>query len=75
MLLANRIRKIREKKGFSQEEIAARLDMSASGYGQIERKAQHSSFNTLAKIATSLNVSLPFLVDLQDQEYIEKNKF
>ena len=74
MLLANRIRKIREAKGFTQEEIASRMEISTSAYGQIERKAQNSTFNTLMKISKSLEVSLPFLVDIDSNEFVEKSK-
>jgi len=74
MLLANRIRKIREAKGFTQEEIASRMEISTSAYGQIERKAQNSTFNTLMKISRSLEVSLPFLVDIHSNEFVEKSK-
>jgi len=74
MQLANRIRKIREAKGFTQEEIAAKLEISCSAYGQIERKAQNSSFNTLLKISKCLEVSLPFLVDIDSNEFFENNK-
>lgn len=75
MELANRIRKIREAYKFTQADIASKCEISPSAYGQIERKAGKSSFNTLTIIATSLGVSLPFLVDLTNQNFIEeKNK-
>lgn len=39
MLLANRIRQIRESYNLTQYEVAYRCDISPSAYGQIERKA------------------------------------
>jgi|DEB19_MinimDraft_2_1074335.scaffolds.fasta_scaffold48403_1 transcriptional regulator with XRE-family HTH domain len=74
MLLAERIRKIRESNNLTQLEIAERCEMSSSAYGQIERKASQSSYETLKKIADSLGVSILFLLDVESNEYKEKNK-
>ena len=74
MELANRIRKIREINGFSQAEIAYRCEMTPSAYGQIERKASKSTFETLVKIAEALGVSVSFLVDIRSEEFKQKNK-
>jgi len=75
MLLAERIRKIREYYKLSQSEIAGRCDISSSAYGQIERKASKSTFETLQKISEAIGVSLPFLVDIKSNIYYEeKNK-
>lgn len=74
MKLAERIRKIREAYQYSQAEIADKCDISPSAYGQIERQAGNSSFNTLSKVAIAIGVSLPFLVDIQNPDFIEKNK-
>jgi transcriptional regulator with XRE-family HTH domain len=71
MLLANRIKEIREAYGFTQIEVAAKINISASAYGQIERKAGNSSFNTLEKIAKAIGVSLPFLVDIKNPSFLE----
>lgn len=74
MLLAERIRKIRESNNLTQLEIAERCEMSYSAYGQIERKASQSSYETLKKIADSLGVSILFLLDVESNEYKENNK-
>lgn len=37
MKIGNRIRKVREIKGYSQENLASELGMSITGYGKIER--------------------------------------
>lgn len=74
MELANRIRRIREASGFSQAEIAYRCGMSPSAYGQIERKASRSTFETLQKIADALGVSVSFLVDIGNENFQQKNK-
>ena len=75
MLLAIRIRKIREALKLTQEEVASRCDITPSAYGQIERKAGNSSYETLCKVAKALNVSVLFLLDIDNPEHIErKNK-
>lgn len=71
MILAYRLRKIREAKKLTQEDAAFNCGMSASAYGQIERNAHKSTFETLIKIANALDVSIPFLVDINRAEYIE----
>lgn len=75
VLLATRIRLIREAYNLTQAEIAYRCGISPSAYGQIERKASNSTFETLEKIASAIGVSISFLVDINNPELIEKNKF
>lgn len=76
MILANRLRKIREAYNLTQSEVANRCDISPSAYGQIERKASNSSFETLQKISNAIGVSLTFLIDIENMNHFEeKNKF
>lgn len=74
MILANRIRTIRESYNLTQAEVATQINISPSAYGQIERKAGSSSFDTLEKIAIAIGVSLPFVVDVKNPSFLEKNK-
>jgi transcriptional regulator with XRE-family HTH domain len=64
-----RIRKIREVSGLTQEEVASKCGMSASAYGQIERNASKSTYDTLLKIAKALNVTITFLIDTGSENY------
>lgn len=73
MILAERIRNIREAHNKSQSEIAYECNISPQAYGKIERQAGNCSFYTLAKVATAIGVSLPFLVDIGNPNLIEKN--
>jgi transcriptional regulator with XRE-family HTH domain len=70
MLLANRIRNIREAKKLTQAEVAEKCNMTPSAYGKIERRAGSSSFDTLTKVANALKVDLIFLVNVNDPNYI-----
>jgi XRE family aerobic/anaerobic benzoate catabolism transcriptional regulator len=72
MKLAERIRKIRENKGLTQAEVADAIDITPSAYGQIERKAGNTRFQTLCKIADALSVKITFLIDIENPSYIEK---
>lgn len=74
MLLAYRLRKIREEKNLTQEDVAFNCGISASAYGQIERNAHKSTFETLLKIANALNVPIQFLVDINNPHFLDKNK-
>lgn len=75
MKLAERIRNIREAQGLTQLEVATAIDISPSAYGQIERKAGKCTFETLSKIGSALEVSLPFLIDIENPNFKEqKNK-
>jgi|LakMenE01Jun11ns_1017448.scaffolds.fasta_scaffold9363419_1 transcriptional regulator with XRE-family HTH domain len=74
MKLSDRIRQIREANNLTQAAVANKCGMTPSGYGQIERKPYSSTFETLQKIAKGIGVTTPFLIDVQDPNFIEKNK-
>lgn len=44
--------------------------MSASAYGQIERKAGTSKYETLCKVANALDVNILFLLDVDNSKSI-----
>ncbi|HCS21424.1 MAG TPA: hypothetical protein DIW47_12835 [Bacteroidetes bacterium] len=62
MNLSERIRTLRKAKGLTQEQVAERMDISGSAFGQIERNAERATFVTLTKIAVALEVSIDVLV-------------
>lgn len=64
ILLGNRIRIAREKKGITQEVLAERVDISSSHVSVIERGIKASRVDTLVRIANELHVSADYL--LQD---------
>ncbi|MGL5890702.1 MAG: helix-turn-helix domain-containing protein [Bacteroidia bacterium] len=69
--LSNRVRLIRESYGFTQADIADRLDISPSAYGKIERNAFNASIKTLRRISIVIGVSIKFLIDIENINYIE----
>ena len=67
MSVHEKIRLIRETKGFSQEQLAEKLDMSPSAYGDIERGSSDIKLSRLEKIAESLEIKLSELFELNEK--------
>lgn len=66
MEIGVKIRRIRELKGFSQENVAQELGMSVNGYGKIERNEVSISYDKLLKISEVLNVDLESIIGFDD---------
>lgn len=62
MATAEKIRYYRHQKGMSQEEVALKANLNPAFFGQVERGLKCPTIDTLYKIASALNVSLPELV-------------
>ncbi|MDR0798845.1 MAG: helix-turn-helix transcriptional regulator [Dysgonamonadaceae bacterium] len=58
------IRKLREKKGFSQEFIADKLGINQSTYGKLERDMSSMTLDRLFKIADVLEEDVTTLLDI-----------
>lgn len=56
--VGNRIRNIREERGWSQEELAHRADVNRTFLGELERGKKKASVETVEKIANALEISL-----------------
>jgi transcriptional regulator with XRE-family HTH domain len=56
------VRKWREARGWSQEQLAARADLNRSYMGEIERSAAVPSLVTAAKLAHAFEVTLSQLI-------------
>lgn len=67
MSVNEKIRLIRESKGLSQEQLAEKLDMSPSAYGDIERGSSDIKLSRLEKIAESLEIKLSELFELNEK--------
>jgi transcriptional regulator with XRE-family HTH domain len=59
--LGARIRSLRTKKGWSQEELAARCGLHRSHMGEIERGQSNVTMSTLISIVQTLEVSVSTL--------------
>ncbi len=58
------IRRIREKRGLSQEKLAALADIHRVYVGQVERGEKNIGVVNLEKIAKALDVDIRVLVDI-----------
>lgn len=52
-----KIKRIREERNYSQEYMAAQLDLSQAQYSNIERNKSNVNMNTITRIAEILKVS------------------
>lgn len=58
------IRKIREERDLSQEELADMAGLHRAYVGQIERGEKNIGLKNLEKIAKALNVKIKVLLDI-----------
>jgi len=68
-----KIRLIRETKGLTQEQVAEKLGVSPSAYGDIERGGNDPKLSKLQKIAEFFEMSLADLVDLGEKGILNIN--
>lgn len=74
MKIGEKIRKIREMKGISQEYLASELNISSQAFGKIEREETKLDFNRLSEIAKLLHVDPTDIINF-DESKIFNNTF
>jgi len=57
---------IRERRGLTQEKLAALADLHKTYIGQIERGEKNIGLRNLEKIAKALNISICALFDIHN---------
>ena len=70
-ILSQHIRKMRKQKGLSQSDVAFKIGIEASSYGQMERNAGKCSFLTLLKISIAFGISFIHFIDLWTQKKLK----
>lgn len=60
-VIGQRIKKLREDKGITQESMALQLDVTQSNYGRLEKDDRRLNVVKLIKIARILDVNLMYL--------------
>jgi len=60
---AERIKKLRVNKGYSQKEIAEIVGVNYVNYGRYERGLSRPSADTLTKLADAFNISVDYLLE------------
>jgi transcriptional regulator with XRE-family HTH domain len=73
MSVHEKIRLVRQAKGFTQEEFAEKLGLSPNAYGDIERGDSDPKLSKLQKIAEILEMDLSELLDLSDKTLLNIN--
>jgi transcriptional regulator with XRE-family HTH domain len=66
--LARRIRTLRERRGLTQEDFAARCGISVSFASLLERGERSPSYETLVQVAAALGVPLAELFRVEEDE-------
>lgn len=67
MHIGDKIRKVRELKGYKQEYVADKLGMSVTAYGNIERGDSSLSFDRLEEIASVMEVTVQDILNIPEQ--------
>jgi len=62
--LAIRLRELRYKRGWSQEELADRMNSDRTYISDMERGLRNPSLKTLARLASTLRTTIGNLCDL-----------
>ncbi|HEY2583982.1 MAG TPA: helix-turn-helix transcriptional regulator [Mucilaginibacter sp.] len=70
--LGKKIRLLRHQKGWSQEDVAKRLDISIPAFSKIETGITDINLSRLEQIATLFEMSVVQLLTLNDAEQDQK---
>ncbi|KAB2917153.1 MAG: helix-turn-helix transcriptional regulator [Bacteroidetes bacterium] len=68
VLIAEEIRRLRMSKSFSQDYMAEKLGITQQAYSKIENQVSEASLSRLQQIAQILDVPLPHLLGLTEEE-------
>lgn len=66
--VAERIIKLREERGLSQQEFAGMLDYEKSNMSRLESGKVNIKLNTIYKVAQALNISMSELLDIKEKK-------
>jgi transcriptional regulator with XRE-family HTH domain len=67
-MIAEKIKQIRTQKGFSQEELADKTNLSLRTIQRVENGKSDPRGNTIIRIADALNVTIDTFIDYQKEE-------
>ena len=70
MNVSDKIRFMRQLKGWSQEEMAEKLEMSPNGYANIEREETDVRFSRLEQIADVFGTNLTDLMSFGERSIL-----
>lgn len=67
-VFGDRLRESRLEKGLTQQKMADILDVQLRAYQHYESDTRHPTFEKLAMIAKTLNVSTDYLLGITDDD-------
>ena len=70
MTLGDKIIKLRKEHGFSQEDLAQRIDVSRQSISKWELNESSPDADNLRKLSNLFKVSIDYILDDQQEEYI-----
>jgi transcriptional regulator with XRE-family HTH domain len=73
MSVNEKIKLIREAKGLTQEQVAEKLGISPTAYGNIERGDNDPKLSRLQEISDVLGITVSELLDLTDKTVLNIN--
>ena len=71
--IGNKIRILREQKGYSQESLAQELGLTQPSYARLEKQDERISITRLMQIAKVLKTSVAELIDEKTQKISHQN--
>ena len=66
-MFSERLKELRKKKGFTQEEASKKLDIARTTYSGYERGTSEPDFNTLNKLSKFYEVDLNWLLEGKEE--------
>ena len=66
IILGKRLKELREEKGFTQKELAKKLNIHSVTYLHYEKEQREPPLTLLAEIAKFYDVSVDYLLGLTD---------
>jgi len=67
-LFGRKVQALREQQGLTQEQLAERIERTVDTVGNIERGANSTRLETVARIAEVLGLELPELFEFEDAD-------
>lgn len=74
-ILGARIKILREAKGFTQEQLAQKMDCSRQKYARLEKGLIDISFASISAIAKTLDVKIEEITSVVSNEKVEEPMF
>ncbi|KAF2519644.1 helix-turn-helix transcriptional regulator [Flavobacterium salilacus subsp. salilacus] len=72
-VIGQKIKKLREEKGITQEAMALQLDVTQSNYGRLEKDDRRLNVVKLLKIVRILNTNISYIFNETENSNVNEN--